>query len=84
MITTTMTADDFAALAAEIGDDNDVAAAFEVNRVTVHRWKTGKRDIPGPARVLARILGEHARKDRQAEEAEVARLEKLRARSGGQ
>ena len=54
----------------------ELERAMEVERVTVWRWETGKREIPGPARVLVRILAAQARAELAAERAQVRKSEK--------
>lgn len=76
-----MTPDDFKRLREAIGPDTEVAELMETTRSTIHRWENGKREIPGPARVLIRILAERAIADRQAETVEVRRLERQREKA---
>lgn len=66
-----MTKDEFAALAASIGDDLAVADAMGSHRTTVARWKEGKRPIPGPVRVLVRLLAAQAEADLVEERRQV-------------
>lgn len=75
-----MTPDDFKRMREEIGTDTEVAEAMETTRSTIHRWENGKREVPGPARVLIRILAERARAERAAEAAQVRRTERERER----
>ena len=73
-----MTPDDFKRMRETIGTDNEVADAMETTRSTIHRWENGKREIPGPARVLIRILAERAATERAAETVQVRRTERER------
>lgn len=77
-----MTPDYFKTLREGIGTDVEVAAQMETTRSTIHRWENGKREIPGPARVLIQILADRAAAERQAEAIEVRRLERTRERAG--
>lgn len=52
-----MTAAEFAAARAALGlTQAALAAAMEVDTRTVRRWEAGDREIPGPARVLLRLM----------------------------
>lgn len=75
-----MTPDEFKTLREDIGTDTEVAEQMETTRSTIHRWENGKREVPGPARVLIRILAERARAERQAETVQVRRTERERER----
>lgn len=77
-MTTTMTPREFESLRTSIGSVEEVAEAMEVGRVTVYRWETGKREIPGPARVLIRILAERAAAELAAEQAQVRKSTRAR------
>lgn len=76
-----MTPDDFKKMREAIGTDTEVAEQMETTRSTIHRWENGKREIPGPARVLIRILHDKALVERQAEMVEVRRLERTREKA---
>ena len=75
-----MTPEYFKTLRETIGSDTEVADAMETTRSTIHRWENGKREIPGPARVLIRILAERAEAERLAERAQVIKTAKQRER----
>ena len=75
-----MTPDEFKRHRETIGSDTEVAEQMETTRSTIHRWENGKREIPGPARVLVRILAERAEAERQAETIQVRRTERERER----
>lgn len=75
-----MTPDEFKKHREAIGSDTEVADAMETTRSTIHRWENGKREIPGPARVLIRILAERAEAERLAERAQVIKTAKQRER----
>jgi ribose 1,5-bisphosphokinase PhnN len=69
-----MTKDEFSALCDDIGaSDEEVAKAMETHRTTIGRYRDGTRSIPGPVRVLARILAERGREEREEERRQVAR-----------
>lgn len=76
-----MTPRDFETMRAAIGEVEEVAAMMEVGRVTIYRWETGKRAIPGPARVLIRLLHERHLADLEAERKQVARSAKLQGKA---
>lgn len=80
-MTTTMPGHIFRKYREMIGTDTEVADQMETTRSTIHRWENDKREIPGPARVLIRILAEKALAEQEAEAAEVRRLEKAKGRA---
>ena len=55
-----MEAAEFKRLREKVGDQAKVAAMMESHNVTLSKWETGKRAVPGPARVLIRKLAEEA------------------------
>lgn len=76
-----MTKDEFAALCDDIGpDDGAVALAMETHRTTIGRYRDGSRAIPGPVRVLAKILAERGRAEAEEEARQVARSLKASAK----
>ena len=80
-----MTADEFDKLCATIAGTADpagdvqVAEAMETHRTSVRRWREGARSIPGPARVLARILADRAQAEADEEARQVRKTAKVRA-----
>jgi hypothetical protein len=80
-----MTAEEFNALCVTIAGtdqpagDIDLATAFETHRSTIRRWRDGERTVPGPARVLARILADRAQVEAAEERRQVERTQKVRA-----
>ena len=64
--------------------DVTIAEAFETHRSTVRRWRDGDRAVPGPARVLARILAKQAEAEAAEERRQVAASERARAKAAAQ
>lgn len=67
----------FSALCADIGpDDAAIAKAMETHRTSIGRYRDGSRAIPGPVRVLVRILAAQARAEKAIDEVAAKRKAK--------
>lgn len=73
-----ISAKDFGTLRKSLGDPQEVADMMETGRSTIWRWEGGKRPVPGPARVLIRLLAIENEHERRREAKEVARIKRLR------